>query len=67
MDKFVVRPILVLGYYCSFTNFDYIYIIDISISTANMASRFTESYAWATSTAMFGRCDSCGVRRFGVT
>ena len=31
MDKFVIRPILLSGYYCSFMNFEYIYVIDISI------------------------------------
>ena len=31
-------------------NFDCIYIIDISIPTANKALRFTESNAWATGT-----------------
>ena len=51
MDKFVIRPILLLlGYSCSFMNFDYIYIIDILIPTANKALRFSESYAWATGT-----------------
>ena len=47
MDKFVIRPVLLLGYCCSLMNFGYIYITDISILTANNALRFTESYAWA--------------------
>ena len=42
------------GLYCyqatSFINFHCIYIIGISISTANKTLRFTESYAWATDT-----------------
>ena len=59
MTKFVIRPILLLGYYCSFMNFDYIYIIDISIPTANKALRCTESYAWATGTTNVFRNAKC--------
>ena len=61
MDKFVIRSILVLGYYCSFINFDYIYAIDISIPTANKALRFTESHAWASGTTNVFRNAKCAL------
>ena len=61
MDKFVIRPILLLGFYYSFMNFDYIYITDISIPTAIKALRFTESYARATGTTNVFRNAKCAL------